>query len=324
MKQRTFEHCHQEQWETLENWLDHFDNKQKKTKSQNVAQFPQLYRQICQHLALARDRRYTPYLIERLNRLVLRGHQHFYQTRVSLIAKIVQFIGTDFPLKVREEARLVGLSGLLFFGSLLMMFLSVQIYPDLVYTLISTEQVTEIEKMYDPQAKHLGRDRGADSNFLMFGFYIYNNISIDFQTFAGGILLGFGTLFYLLFNGLYIGCVASHLTHVGHITPFYSFVAGHSSLELMAIVLSGAAGLKLGLALIAPKRLTRLQALRHAAIHSIYIIYGVIGMSLLAAFIEAFWSSNTTIDADIKYAVGALLWVGVISYFVLVGRNRAT
>ncbi|MEN8218418.1 MAG: stage II sporulation protein M [Pseudomonadota bacterium] len=312
MKQRTFEDSHQQQWDTLEGWLD---------KRKNVAEFPQLYRQVCQHLALARDRHYTPHLIERLNRLVLRGHQHLYQTQSRLFAKIINFIGVEFPQRVRQESLLVGLSSLLFFGSLLGMFISVQFNPNLVYSLMDSGRVLEMEAMYEP--KLVGHNRDAESDFFMFGFYIRNNISIGFQTFAGGILFCVGTLFFLIFNGLYLGCVAGHLTHIGYSVPFYSFVAGHSALELMAIVLAGAAGLKLGLALIAPGRLCRLQALRHAAAQSIFLIYGVIIMLLLAAFIEAFWSSNAAIAPEIKYTVGGLLWIIVIAYFILVGRRRA-
>ncbi|RKZ40190.1 MAG: stage II sporulation protein M [Gammaproteobacteria bacterium] len=323
MKQRTFERSHQLQWDNLECWLDNLD-KRKRLENQEAVKFPQQYRQVCQHLALARDRHYTPNLIERLNRLVLRGHQHLYRTKSQLMTQIVHFILVDFPQRVREESRLVALSGLLFFGSLFIMFIGVQINPKLVYTLMNAEQVHQVEKMYSPTAEHLGRNREADSDFLMFGFYIRNNISIGFQTFAGGILFGLGTLFFIIFNGLYIGCVAGHLTYVGYNVPFYSFVAGHSSVELMAIVLAGAAGLKLGLALIAPGRLTRLQALHHAAIQSMQLVYGVIAMLLLAAFIEAFWSSNATIAPLIKYSVGGLLWFLMITYFIKVGHHHAT
>jgi len=297
----------------LERWLSHLEQP-KKQKQANSGQFPQLYRQVCQHLAVARDRHYTPHLVERLNRLVLRGHQHLYQTKTGLTAKIIHFILADFPQRVRQEWRLVGLSSLLFFGPL----------PALVYSLLDKEQVNMIESMYNPAVERLGRNREADSDFEMFGFYIQHNISIDFQTFAGGILFGIGTLFFLLFNGLYIGCIAGHLVHVGYSEPFFSFVAGHSSFELIAIVLAGATGLKLGMALIAPRRLTRLQALRHAANHSVYLIYGIIGLSVLAAFLEAFWSSSMALDPLIKYSVGGTLWLLLISYFLLVGRNRAT
>lgn len=323
MKQRSFESYHQQQWNTLEQWLNDLE-KPGHVNDQKITQLPQLYRQVCQHLALARDRHYTPNLIDRLNRLVLRGHQQLYRTQTRFFAKLVYFIMREFPQQVRQDFQLIALSSLFFFGALLIMFMSVQLNPNFVYSFIEVEQVRQLEEMYNPHAEHLGYNRESDSNFMMFGFYIRNNISIGFQTFAGGILLGIGTLFYLIFNGLYLGCVASHLTNLSYIVPFYSFVAGHSSLELIAIVLAGAAGLKLGFALIAPGRQRRSQALRHAAIDSIRLVYGFTGMLLLAAFIEAFWSSNAAIAPQIKYLVGGLLWLSVISYFILVGRHRAT
>jgi uncharacterized membrane protein SpoIIM required for sporulation len=323
MKQRTFEKSHQPQWELLESWLDRLE-KRDSLKIPNIAEFPQCYRQVCQHLALARDRHYTPYLIERLNRLVLRGHQYFYTTPSRLMSKVLDFFSVNFPQQVREESHFVILSSLLFFGSLLIMFVGVQINPDLIYSIMDAKQIKDIENMYNPLAEHLGLNRESQTDFLMFGFYIRNNITIDFQTFAGGIFFGLGSLFFIIFNGLYLGSVAGHLTHVGYGVPFYSFIAGHSSFELMAIVLSGAAGLKLGFALIAPRRLSRSQALRQAANHSIVIIYGVIALSVLAAFLEAFWSSNSAIEPVIKYTVGCSLWLLVIAYFMRMGRNRAT
>jgi uncharacterized membrane protein SpoIIM required for sporulation len=323
MKQSTFEHLHQPQWQALEHWLDTLEKRRKTTNNNEVTEFPKLYRQICTHLALARDRHYTPYLVERLNLLVLRGHQQLYQTQGRLGDKIINFIALDFPTWVRQEYPVVVFASLLFVGSLITMFIAVQFKPDLVYSLMDADQVSQMEQMYNPTAESLGRNREADSDFLMFGFYIRHNITIGFQTFAGGILFGLGTLFFLVFNGLIIGTVAGHLTHIGYSVPFYSFVVGHSAFELTAIVLAGAAGLKLGIALIAPGRVTRLQSLRNAATHSIRLVYGVIGMLLLAAFVEAFWSSNTTFEPLVKYTVGGLLWLTVISYFVWVGRHHA-
>lgn len=322
MKQHTFEQSHQQQWNTLERWLDKIA--QQESIGQEITQLPQLYRQVCQHLALARDRHYTPHLIARLNRLVLRGHQCLYQTPIRLFSQIINFIRRYFPQQVRQEWRLVSLASLLFFGPAGIVFVGIQNHPDLIYSVLTIEQIHEIEAMYDPQKERWGYNREAESDFLMFGYYIRNNISIDFQAFAGGILFGLGSLFFLLFNGIYLGGVAGHLTHMGYGVPFYAFVAGHSALELMALVLAGAAGLKLGMALIAPGRLTRLQALRCAATDSIRLIYGVAGMTLLAAVIEAFWSSNATIEPLIKYIVGNLFGIMLMSYFLLAGRYHAT
>jgi len=42
---------------------------------------------------------------------------------------------------------------------------------------------------------------------------------------------------------------------------------------------------------------------------------------VLAAFIEAYWSSMTFAEPTVKYAVGAALWLLVLSYLLLAGRG---
>jgi len=52
-------------------------------------------------------------------------------------------------------------------------------------------------------------------------------------------------------------------------------------------------------------------------------MYGAALMLLTAAFIEAYWSSAAAIPAVVKFAVGIVLWLGVLLYFIAGGR-RAT
>ena len=110
---------------------------------------------------------------------------------------------------------------------------------------------------------------------MMFGFYIRNNVGVAFQCFAGGLFAGLGTLFFLAYNGAFSGALAGYLTERGLSYTFYSFIATHSAFELTAIVLSGAAGLRIGHALLAPGRLTRLQSLVQATRDSAVLLYGV-------------------------------------------------
>ncbi len=125
-----------------------------------------------------------------------------------------------------------------------------------------------------------------------------------------------------MFNGVSIGAVAGHLTQLGYISTFWGLVAGHSSWELLGAVLSGAGGLKLGWALIAPGRLTCLAVLKIAAGPAICLLYGAAGMITFAAFIEAFWSSSTAVTPEIKYAVGIAFRVMFLLYFLFVGGRR--
>jgi uncharacterized membrane protein SpoIIM required for sporulation len=106
-------------------------------------------------------------------------------------------------------------------------------------------------------------------------------------------------------------------------STFYSFVVTHSAFELTAIVLSGAAGLRIGHAVLAPKRQTRVQALVSASRESIVMVYGLAIMLVVAAAIEAFWSSASWLPHVVKYSVAAACWLGVIFYFVFQGRRAS-
>jgi uncharacterized membrane protein SpoIIM required for sporulation len=202
--------------------------------------------------------------------------------------------------------------------------LLVYLFPDLIYSIVSPQQVAEMHSMYDPDASRLGRaaDRASSEDWMMFGYYVMHNTGIAFQTFAAGLLFGLGSVFFLIFNGLIIGAVSGHLTEIGYGQTFWSFVIGHGAFELSAIALAGASGLQLGWALIAPGQLTRSESLRLAARKSVQMLCGVMLFLLIAAFIEAYWSSSSTLAPWIKYLTGAGLWLLMGAYLALAGRTH--
>lgn len=327
MRQAVFETRYADDWTRFESWLDQRE-KPKRIGQQGAvpanlpdAEIPRAYRRLCQHLALARDRAYSPVLVDRLNHLALRGHHLLYGARSHRRSRIARFFLEDFPRRVRAEWPLVTIAAVLFFGPIFAIGATLQAYPDFVHYLLSPQTVGRIQEMYDPANPRPGM-RAADTNVMMFAYYIWNNVRIGFQCFATGLAFGLGTVFYLVSNGMQIGAVAGHLTQVGHGTPFWSFVSGHGAMELVAIAISGAAGLKLGAALIAPGNLSRRAALVAAAHGAIRLVYGAATMFLIAAFIEAFWSPLTLFPPVTKYAVGAILWAFVLAYFLFGGRGR--
>lgn len=322
MKQAQFETRHQDDWQALAGQLKLLE--QGRPLGAQAGEFAAAYRRLCQQLALAQSRAYSASLVERLQLLNLRAHQQLYRTRQNLGPRLLGFLLQGFPRQVRAAWRSILLASLLFYGSLLGMGLLVYLFPDLIYSLLSPQQVARMELMYDPDASRLGHfsERGSSDDWLMFGFYIMNNIGIAFKTFASGLLLGLGSLFFLLFNGLNIGAVAGHLLRIGYDQTFLSFVVGHGAFELTAITFAGAAGLQLGGALLAPGLRSRRAALRETAKGCVGLVCGVIGLLLIAAFIEAYWSSVTQFSATVKYLVGAALWLLVGAYFLLGGRQR--
>ena len=323
MKQRRFEQTHAADWQVFAATLDRLERRKiaETAAPLPIAELPGAYRRLCQHLAIARARGYSGALLDRLNPLALRAYQQLYRAPQRRWPVVLDFLTSDFPRRVRAEARLFWLCAALFYLPLLGMGVAVHQTPELIYSLLSPEAVADLEAMYAPDQRADARDAG--DNLAMFGFYIYNNISIAFRTFAGGVLLGVGSAFVLLFNGLFIGAISGYLTARDYGETFYTFVAGHGAFELTGIVLAGVAGLKMGWAVAAPGRLSRAEALRRAAASGVRILLGVIALLVLAAFVEAFWSGNRAVPAAIKYAVGATGWALVILYLTRAGR-RAT
>jgi uncharacterized membrane protein SpoIIM required for sporulation len=318
LKQDAFVRRHQDEWAELESWLDARGDSARRARATRRGwtglpdhEIPARYRRLCQQLALARRRGYSPVVTERLQTLMRRGHDLLYRTPPPRWRRAFEFLLAGFPRLVRAERGCMIAAALLFWIPLLAIYIAIQLRPELSGAIWSPEQLARFESNFDPAsaAQKLGRDSGTDLG--MFGLYIWNNISIGFRTFASGLLAGIGSIAVLIFNGVMIGSVAGHLQAVGHGDPFWRFVAGHSAPELTAVVISGGAGLRLGLNLIAPGQRRRIDALIDGGRRGALLCLGVLAMLVFAAFVEAFWSSIGWIPAVVKYAVGAALWAVV-------------
>lgn len=326
MRQDQFVARHDADWQALSAWLDAAGRRPRAAAAATDApcddtEVPRRYRRLCQQLALARRRGYSPMLIERLAQLAERTHTLMYRPPNPRWWRAIAFIVSEFPAEVRAQWGWMLASALLLFGPMLAMIAAVLWQPELAHSVFDIEQLAQMEHMYDPaNTDRLGRDSGTD--LMMFGHYIMNNISIGFRSFASGLLVGIGSVLVLVSNGVMIGTVAGHLTGIGYGGPFWRFVVGHSAPELLAIVISGGAGMRLGFALVAPGQLSRVAALLAAGRIGARLVLGVFVMLLAAAFIEAFWSSIAALPDLVKFGSGAAIWLLVLGWLGFGGRGR--
>jgi len=325
MRQEQFVARHQREWVEFETWLrtradTHTAQHSRNTGALGDEAMPQRYRRIAQQLSLARRRGYSAQVTARLQELMEQGHQVLYRTPPLRWRAVLEFLMAGFPRLVRSEAACMWAALVLFALPLAGITVLLQFRPELIHALMDPKMVAQMERMYDPSSPRIGRDSGGD--WTMFGYYIMNNIGIGLQTFASGLLVGVGSIVVLVSNGLTIGAVFGHLTQIGSGGPLWSFVCGHGAFELTAIVIAGGAGLQLGLNWLAPGRRTRGQALVQAGLKGARLCMGVAFMLLVAAFIEAFWSSIASVPYPVKYTVAAVLWLGVLTWLWRGGRNR--
>lgn len=327
MRQEQFLARYQGEWQAFEHWLETRGGNAKAARRERNSgalsdeDVPARYRRLCQQLALARSRGYSPAVTDRLQQLMQRGHNLLYRTPAPRWRRVAEFLLADFPQLVRSESRCMWAATALFAVPLLAIFVLLQYFPELIHGIMAPEHIAQAERSFDPAAAHskLGRESGSD--WQMFGHYIMNNTSIGLRTFASGLLACVGTVYVLIFNGVGIGATLGHLQQIGSGDPMWRFIAGHAPFELTAIVLSGGAGLRLGFNLIAPGRRRRIDALVYAGSKGAKICLGAAVMFFIAAFIEAFWSSTQSIPAAIKYGVSGVLWTLVLAWLWRGGRG---
>lgn len=315
MKQLQFEQQYGPLWEDITAILEN--------RSPQPGALPALYRRLSQCLALAGQRGYSPALTDYLHALSSECHLRLYGTVAERPRALLQWVLHDFPVRVRAEWRLLVAATLAFLGVALVLGWLVWRHPQWAYSFIDPAQLERYRHMYSPGNMRMGRG-GTEGDVLMFGHYVWNNVSIGFRTFAGGIFGGLPALFSLAFNGMHGGIIASWLSRdAATVNNFWSFVITHASFEITGLVLSGMAGMRLGLALLAPGRMTRRHALATASHAMFPVAVGAALLTVLAAFVEAFWSASTAIHPAVKYAVGSVCWIAVIAFFVLAGRPSA-
>ena len=288
---------------------------------QRARRFPQDFRELSQDLNTARAHSFDPALVDRLNRLVLEGHQRLYDCRGFSFKPLLDFAAYSFPRRVRANWKGLAAAGLIFYGLVLFFAVFCLRFPETAYRILPDYTAESLEQMYNPRSPHFLKPRGVAGDADMFGFYIYNNISIAFRTFAGGILGGLGSLFFLAYNALILGAAIGHIINLGFAESFFSFIIGHSSFELTAIIFSAQAGLLLGYRFFAARGQSRGAAVRKAGGEALPIIAGAALLLVIAAVVEAFWSSRSQIPPEIRYAAGGLGWILLILYFALAGRR---
>jgi uncharacterized membrane protein SpoIIM required for sporulation len=273
---------------------------------------------VCADLSVARSLGMPTDVQDALDDLAGRAHNRLYNVRpagwgLALLRDAI----AGFPRELRAQWPFFLAAILLFYGPFLVGFAGASTNPAFAARVLPEEMLVQVEQAY--ATDDLSRGFGGD--VTMAGFYVFNNVGIAFRCFATGALFGLGAVYSLVYNGLIIGTVAGHLAGVGLGGNLLTFVAGHSAWELTGICVAGAAGLRLGWALVATDGLTRAASVRRAAPAIYRLVLGAATLLLVAAAIEGFWSAGPA-GRTAKLAFGSVQIGIVAAWLTFGGRSR--
>ena len=215
-----------------------------------------------------------------------------------------RFLVVEFPEALGRARGWLALSTALLWVPLLVCAVGAALDPAFAAKVVSADMRALEDYYLNPTS------RSTDDNAAMAGFYVLNNVGIALRAAAAGVFGGIGTAWVLVSNGIAMGGFAGYLASVGGLGNLLRFTSGHSAWELTAITVAGAAGFRLGAALVAPGGLTRAASLRVAGPDVLRLAGGAAAMLVVAAAIEGFWSGWVLPD---WVKVGfALLQVGLV------------
>ncbi|HXG91109.1 MAG TPA: stage II sporulation protein M [Blastocatellia bacterium] len=280
---------------------------------EEVREFGRLYRRTAADLAIAREEVRDQRLVNYLNYLVGRAHGAIYRSESSGFGVFLDFFRYGFPAVFRKTFFYTLASFLLFLFSTAFAFgmsfidegFADRVSPRLRQSIAAHQNWTEAVNSSNPLASTSIQT---------------NNIMVTFFAFAGGVLLGIGTVIVLLQNGLLFGMVMGLCVRY----KFWEipvFVSAHGVIELTAIFIAGGAGLMIGKALLMPGDLRRIDALVTNGLVAIKLILGCMPMLVVAGLIEGF-ISPAHISPYFKFAVSTLSAMVMIIYFLKPDARR--
>ncbi len=308
------------QWRRLETLCDELETRRsaRKLPVTHRVEFASLYRAACADLALADAYQLPSDSVRYLHQLVGRAHNQLYRTDE------LGAVGWKEELFERIPRRLYGdnslrLASLLFWGGFIAaMFLSSKWtpVPEFADAVVGQEALEKYEAMYEESFS--SSTYSPEDRIFMAGYYIYHNASIGLRCFVMGLAFGIGGMFAIVFNAVIIGATFGYLSTTDSSQNFFEFVTAHGPFELTAIVLSGAAGMKLGFALVDTGGLSRSESLMSAARQTMPTMFAAVLLFMFAAVIEGFISPSP-LPYGIKAAVAMASSLVLMWYLVILG-----
>lgn len=284
---------------------------------------PILYRTALSALSVARETSLDRELVGYLEGLCARAYLFVYGVRSTPVRRIAAFFRHDWPASVRSLRReLLGALLFLVLGTAAG-FLLVANDPGWFSALVPGEmaQGRDFAASKASLASSLGAGGESGALAVFATFLFTHNSQMAIFCFALGFAFGLPTAMLLVYNGTLLGAMLALFASQGLILPFAGWLLIHGTTELLAIIIAGAAGFRIGLVVLFPGDNDRMTAVKQAGRTAATAMIGVVLMLFLAGILEGV-GRQTILHTGWRTAIGAGVLVMWAVYFTRAGKVR--
>jgi uncharacterized membrane protein SpoIIM required for sporulation len=302
--------AHEPEWRRL----DELVKRRRRLTGEEVDELVTLYQRTTTHLSAVRSAAHDPVLVAALSARVARARAAVTGAHAAEWGIAGRFALVSFPV-MAYRARWWWLGTAL--GSLAVAFLIgwwVARSPQVQAALLPRAEVRQL-------VNHQFQGYYSQYAAPAFAAKVWtNNAWVAAESLTFGILLGLPTLLVLFNNAANIGVAGALMIVHGRGVLFFALILPHGMLELSAVFLAAATGLRLGWTVIDPGPRTRGRALAEEGRAAVTVALGLVAVLLVSGMIEAFVTPSH-LPTWARIMIGVAAEAAFLGYVIILGRR---
>jgi uncharacterized membrane protein SpoIIM required for sporulation len=305
-----FVRAHMPVWNRLEDLI----RRRRTLSGGEVDELVDLYQRVSTHLSIVRTRSADAALVGRLSALVARARSAVTGAHTPAWRELARFFTVAFPV-VAYRARWWWLGAT---AASLLVALVVGVWvannPQ-VQAVIGTS--SEIKQLVE----HDFADYYSEHPAASFAGQVWiNNAWVSMQVIISAILLGLPIPWILFQNAANVGLIGGLMTAHVKADVFWGLILPHGMLELTAVFLAAAAGLRLGWSAVDPGPRRRTEALAEQGRAVMSVALGLVVVLLVSGLIEGLVTPSG-LPTWARIGIGALAEAVFLAYVIYFGRR---
>ena len=304
--------AHQDTWNRLEQLV----KRRRRLTGSEVDELVDLYQRVSTHLSMVRSASSDTVLVGRLSTLVARARSAVTGAHAPLWSEFARFWTVSFPVVAYRAWRWWLATAVAFFVVVVIIGMWVAGNHEVQSALSTPEEI-------DHLVNHDFANYYSEHPAASFALRVWlNNSWVAAQCIAFAILLGIPIPWVLFQNAANLGVTGGLMVHAGKGDVLFGLLIPHGLLELTAVFLAGAVGMRLGWTVISPGDRPRGQALAEQGRAVVAAAVGLAVVLLVSGLIEALVTPSP-LPTFVRIGIGVAAEAAFLGYVIYFGRRAS-
>lgn len=302
--------AHRPTWDRLEQLV----KRRRRLTGAEVDELVDLYQRVSTHLSMVRSSSTDSVLIGRLSGLVAGARSAVTSAHAPLWREFIRFWTVSFPVVAYEARRWWAWTAVAFFAVTAVIAVWVAGSPEVIAALKTPSEIDEL-------VNHDFASYYSENPASSFGLQVWvNNSLVSAQCIASAILLGIPIPYVLYVNAENLALIAGIMFDAGKGDIFLGLITPHGLIELTAVFLAGAVGMRLGWSVVSPGNRPRGQVLAERGRAVVSVAIGLIVVLLVAGLIESL-VTPAPLPTFARVGIGVTAEIAFLAYIIHFGRK---